>query len=61
MENSNVATMTEVMMRLGENDYYARFKEQARILLDFVERYNKQDAEPDVARAAQFIASIVNK
>jgi hypothetical protein len=28
------------------------YKEELRIVLDFVERHNKHDAEPDVAEAA---------
>ena len=52
-------TMTEVQMQMREDERLVRTKNALRIVLDFVERYNKQDKERDVAHAAQYLSELL--
>jgi hypothetical protein len=53
-------TATEIMLQMSETKYYAELQRNLAIVLDFVERWNKQDAERDVANAAQFLERLVS-
>ena len=52
-------TMTEVMMGIRAQERIERAREAMKMVLDFVERHNKQDYEREVAHAAQFLEELL--
>lgn len=51
----NEEKMTEVMMGIKAQERIERAHEAMKIVLDYVERWNKQDYEKEVADAANFL------
>ena len=54
-------TLTEIMMQEKEDEYYTRMRSDLETVLDFVERWNKQDMEKDVAISAERLSSLTQK
>jgi hypothetical protein len=52
--------MMEIALQEAQNEHYFRLKRNLTIVLEFVERWNKQDAEIEVAQAAQFLKRFIN-
>ena len=48
------------LMSKGDVIEAYRINEDLKIVLDFVERYNKQDEEKDVAEAAQRLSILIS-
>ena len=57
----SIPTMTEIVMPFQEDKYYANVKKHLAVVLDFVERWNKNDEERDVAQSAQFLSTLLSK
>lgn len=55
-ENKNATTATELMIAEQSNIYYSKVKKHLKVVLDFVERWNKQDKERDVAKSALWLS-----
>lgn len=54
-------TATEVAIEFRENEYYSRIKHELAVVLDFVERWNKNDKEHEVAQAAAYLERLIRK
>ena len=54
-----IKTLTEIMLAHKEDEYYQQIKNNLGVVLDFVERWNKQDSDPNVANAAQFLSRLL--
>lgn len=59
-EYREIKKMMEIRLEQNENERYKMIKKSINILVDFAERWNKQDKEREVANACNFLDSIIN-
>ncbi len=55
----NNITATEINIIEQNNEYYIRLKKHLAVVLDYVERWNKNDSEYEVAKSAQWLSELL--